>query len=82
MLRVRGSIFFKLLGILIITGLLVNFVFYFALRFFWSERPIKRDMFETFSEENLRAYIVQMGNPPDLAKSRKDLVKFLQADAP
>ncbi|RYZ87911.1 MAG: HAMP domain-containing histidine kinase [Proteobacteria bacterium] len=70
MIRIRGSIFFKLFGILIITGILLNFLFYFAIKYFASDNPIKRDMFETFRQENLRAFVVQIGFPPDVEKMK------------
>lgn len=69
-MRVRGSIFLKLFGILILTGVLVNSLVYFALKYFATQNPIKRDMFETFREENLNAFVVQIGFPPDLEKMR------------
>lgn len=69
-MRFRGSIFFKLFGILIITGLLMNFLVYFALKYFSSPSPIKHDMFETFREENLREYMAEIGSPPDMRKMK------------
>jgi signal transduction histidine kinase len=64
----KGSIFFKLLGILIITGLLVNFFVYAGVRFFVNATPIKRDMFENFSSENLDKYTAEIGFPPNKDK--------------
>lgn len=64
----KGSIFFKLLGILIITGILVNFFVYAGVRFFVNATPIKRDMFENFSSENLNKYTAEIGFPPNKEK--------------
>ncbi len=67
----RGSIFFKLLGILIITGALVNFMVYLSIRYFASTVPFKKDMIESFSGENLKRYIAEIGQPPNIEVMKK-----------
>ncbi len=64
--RMRGSIFVKLFSILIVTGILLNVLLYFTLRFFVAQSPIKRDLFETFREENLKSFVLQIGSPPNV----------------
>jgi signal transduction histidine kinase len=70
MMRFRGSIFFKLFGILILTGVLLNALFYFAFTFFARDDPFPTDLLEAFRAENLSAFVIQIGNPPDLQKMR------------